>query len=591
VGNSRQRKKRQERRKRQPTGGKSQQRQAVRLRLAERILFPSAEQPLLEVHLAPGTSDDVRATCLAYWAFTEPGVWGRKVAEIGVAHQILKDVKAASYASLPTLVCPGCASPQTVASRSDVQATGFWRPGDYPTSAVITKTLCAECRDAEAIARRERAARAEAEQEERRDRRLANASAWLGRQAEREIAVEEPDVREALTLLAMTEIMHRTGTESVGPMRGLSYTLTGSKTTDTEVLNNLYGKRWVMPTLPATLAEFDFNDDDAVGGVYIAQIPWTVAGWMGVGPKGRAEAAGYMRAALKSEPQALREILLNVEADMVVQYLEGLLVRQYGEQPIPEHRLPDAYDSARRALAGGFTLGQMIAVCWSSAAGSVAWGQRTPGLKPGSVSSAAVTNLDRRIGYAKDRAPVEYQIPKWLELPAIRATALRIVTDLEAAESAMRAFRDLQQRVNTRPTDALELDDDLADLTSEQDHDTVDTSALTFAVVRPDGTLDMRTGSLGDLRHIAGEPYGMTDRVPIDGTKDLIAFLPEYASSEEHPANMAASMMLNLLGAGAGSVSGNVVFCRVGDDNHPRSLDRKLHELVTLAHRLSDVPF
>ncbi len=97
-------------------------------------------------------------------------------------------------------------------------------------------------------------------------------------------------------------------------------------------------------------------------------------------------------------------------------------------------------------------------MCWSAAAGSVAWGQRTPGLKPGSVAAACVTNLARRIGYAKDRPVVEYDLPNWVSKPAVHATALRWLAKHDAAATAaaetMHAFRSMQQRVNSQPLDA-----------------------------------------------------------------------------------------------------------------------------------------
>ena len=110
--------KRQRRRQRQQKTAK-QQKPAV-----QRHLIPNVDAPLLEVVFHPDIADSDKGVCLDYWAFTEPGIWSRKVAEIGPTTQVLRTVKASCHADLLTLVCPDCASPLSVYSRSDVAATG-----------------------------------------------------------------------------------------------------------------------------------------------------------------------------------------------------------------------------------------------------------------------------------------------------------------------------------------------------------------------------------------------------------------------------------------------------------------------------------
>lgn len=590
MATSKQRKNRQRRRKGQAAGDQKPRPVPV----PERILFPDQQQPLVEVHIALGTSPEVKDLCVAYWAFQEAGVWERKVSELGSAHLVLKQVKAASRASLLTLVCPGCASPSTVASRSEVQATGYWRPGEFPTTPVETKTLCVACRDAAAAAKAEEAAAAEAAQEEQRQRRLDNASAWMARQKDLRYAEENPDTLGALTILAICDIMERTGKDAVGPLKDLPYTLTGSAKRDTDTIDVLFGQRWIMPTLPATTSDFAYNDDDTVSGVYLAYVPWALATWLGDGPEALTEARDCMRAALERNVDRVRGVVLDLETGIAIDYLEGLLTRKYREEPIPEHRLPDAHATIRAALAAGFTLGQVVAVCWSAAAGSVAWGQRTRGLKAGSVSAAAVTNLDRRIGYAKDRPVVEYDLPNWVERPAIHATALRWLQEHGAAAETLKEFRALQQRINSRPLDAIELDDDLASsppsfndfLDALKESTPVPDSGPrgTFAVVHPDGTLTVDLGTVSTMRRIAGEPYSMAERIIIEGTRGLVALVPECADSTAHPTNPMGAAMLGLLGAGEGPIRGNVVFCGADAGNRLGGLTDDLRDLVGLAH-------
>ena len=82
--------KRQRRRDRQQSGSKRSRDIA---RPAPRVVFPNAAQPLLEVHIEPGTADDVRTMGIAYWEFSEPGAWSRNVSALGTAHQVLKTIK------------------------------------------------------------------------------------------------------------------------------------------------------------------------------------------------------------------------------------------------------------------------------------------------------------------------------------------------------------------------------------------------------------------------------------------------------------------------------------------------------------------
>ncbi|MFC7469764.1 hypothetical protein ACFQVA_22825 [Actinomadura keratinilytica] len=120
--------KRQRRRQRQQKNKTiKQQKQAV-----QRYLLPSADTPLLEVVFYQEVTDEDKQICLDYWAFTEPGTWTHKVAEIGPTTAVLRTVKASCHADLLTVVCPDCAGPRSVYSRSDVTATRLWFPDVFP---------------------------------------------------------------------------------------------------------------------------------------------------------------------------------------------------------------------------------------------------------------------------------------------------------------------------------------------------------------------------------------------------------------------------------------------------------------------------
>ncbi|CAL9630079.1 hypothetical protein SUDANB99_06007 (plasmid) [Streptomyces sp. enrichment culture] len=80
-----------------------------------------------------------------------------------------------------------------------------------------------------------------------------------------------------------------------------------------------------------------------------------------------------------------------------------------------------------KGLQSGYTLGRMIAMAWSAASASVSWGQRTPGLKPGAVSSGAVTNLERQLGFTRASPVPQYTLPNSVPRPATYSTATRFL--------------------------------------------------------------------------------------------------------------------------------------------------------------------
>lgn len=565
-----------------------------------RILYPGAENPLVELHIDESADDETRALCRAYWEFAEPGVWARHVSAIGTSTtQVYKAVSSVAHASLLTVLCPTCTAPVTVTNRSQMAATGHWGP-DMPVTPVEAASVCADCLSAERAARQQEAAQAKELEAERTKRRVDNAGAWLDREMDREFSDEWPDTMAALALLAATEIMEKTGTTSIGPLEKLDYTLTGTAEGDIAAFRELHQKAWAVPTLPATTGNFAYNDDDSVSGVYITVIPWTVPRWMNATDAGRRRYAKVaMQGVLERQPEAVRAALIEAETNMGIEYLNGLLTRKYGEEPVPEHRLPEAYAAVKDALVDGFTLEQVVAVAWSATAGSVAWGQRTPGLKAGAVSAATVTNLVRRIGYAKDRPVPEYEVPNWVSRPAVRSAALRLLAKLEATDGAMRRFRDLQQRVNSRQPEEL-----AADLTDEQSVSIGDEfdrfvdeirsggkpdnsgAPLSYALVQPDGTFEIRSGTPAEMRACTSLPgSGFVDRIMIDGTQTVNAYVGELVPATTENDNRIGVAMLRLLGVNEGPLFGPISFFGVTRANKkPRGLDDEHQELLKAAH-------
>ncbi|WP_327393893.1 hypothetical protein [Streptomyces phaeochromogenes] len=589
--------KRQRRRNRQKKQASKQQ-----LTVA-RYLYPDSGTPLLEVVFEPDVSEADKALCLDYWAFVEPGTWSRKVAEVGPTTAVLRTVRASCHADLLTIVCPDCSGPRTAHSRSDVTATRLWAPDAFPREETVTGGQCQACRDADAAEAAKAAERAAEEEQKKTKEQVDAAGAWLQEQAARDFPVGLPDVLGALTLLAMVEIMQQKDVETIGPLQDLNYTLTASASTDIDVLRTLHQERWICPALPATTGDFTFDEDGTVRGVYITQIPWQLAPSLGTKATARSEITCWMSRMLRASE--LNAHVHRLEAGMAVDYLGGLLVRKYNEEPIPEHRLPDAYETFLKALQEGFTLKQLVAVAWSSAAGSVAWGQRTPGLKPGSVSSASVTNLERRIGYARDRRIDEYDVPNWVPRAAIHATALWVREQHASEAVALGRFRDLKQRTDSRSLETAELDGDLEDLGESEGFGTSlvshfedlragrtrepQTPAITYALVTPDGELAFCSEPADEMRYTVGASgAGVVDRILLPTPTSVHAYVGELVTASEELANPVADEMLRLLDCHDGPFYGPISFFAVGTrDPRPRSLDEEQQEMLRAVHEVA----
>ncbi|MGA5843520.1 hypothetical protein [Streptomyces pseudogriseolus] len=588
-----------QRRRQQKNKTIKQQKQAV-----QRYLLPSADTPLLEVVFHQEVTDEDKQICLDYWAFTEPGTWTRKVAEIGPTTAVLRTVKAACHADLLTVVCPDCAGPRSVYSRSDVTATRLWFPDVFPREETVSTVKCQTCRDAEAAEQARQAERAAEEERERIARQVESAGVWLQEQADRDMPGSIPDLLGCLTLLAMVEIMQRKDTEAIGPLHSLNYTFTASADTDIETFRTLHRNRWICPTTPATTNDFTFNEDGTARGVYITQIPWGLAPSLGGKTSARRETISLMQDVLWDRPDEIKEQVYKLEAGMAVDYLEGLLTRKYNEDPIPEHRLPDAYETFLNARREGFTLGQLVAVAWSSAASSVAWGQRTPGLKPGSVSSASVTNLERRIGYARDRRIDEYELPNWVPRPAIHSTALRLLQQQEAEFDALSRFRSLRQQVESRDIEDLEYDQDdtqesgvdgtldgadfLEQLRARTPRESTE-PPIAYCLVTPGGDLEFHTEPPDKMRDKVGlAGSGYVDRVVLPEQARVHAYVAELVTASEDKANPVADHMLRLLGCYDGPFYGPVSFFGIGRRGmRPRGLDAEQQEMLRAAYEVA----
>lgn len=592
--------KRQRRRQRQQKNKTvKQQKPAV-----QRYLLPNADAPLLDVVFHQDVTDEDKRICLDYWAFTEPGAWTWKVAEIGPTTAVLRTVKAACHADLLTIVCPDCAGPRSVYSRSDLTATRLWAPDVFPLQETVSTVKCQACRDAEAAEQAREAERAAEEERERTARKVESAGVWLQEQADRDMPGSIPDLVGCLTLLAMVEIMQRKDTETIGPLDSLNYTLTASADTDIETFRTLYQNQWICPTTPATVGNFTFNEDGTARGVYITQIPWRLAPSLGGKAAARRETISLVQDVLWDRPDEIKKQVYKLEAGMAVNYLEGLLTRKYNEDPIPEHRLPDAYETFLSARREGFTLGQLVAVAWSATASSVAWGQRTPGLKPGSVSAASVTNLERRIGYARDRRIDKYDLPNWVPRPAIHSTALRLLQQQEDEFDALSRFRSLRQQIESRDIEDLEYDQDdtpasggderlggadfLERLRAGTPRESTD-PPITYGLVTPDGDLEFHTEPPDKMRDKVGlAGSGYVDRVVLPEQARVHAYVAELVTASEGEANPVADQMLRLLGCFDGPFYGPISFFGIGRRGmRPCGLDTEQQEMLRAAHEVA----
>lgn len=573
-----------------------------------RYLIPSKEQPLLEVCFEAGVSEEEKTLCLAYWEFGEPGTWTWKVAEIGPSGSVLRTVRQSCRAYAVSLLCPQCSGPMLVKSRSDFSHFNVWGP-DSSAEEQVSRVPCEACLEVVHQERQKAQKQAAEEQRKHADAKSKNASAWIADHRSRNVPQDNPSVDGALALLTMVEIMERKDCITFGPLSQLDYCLGTSPSADIATLKNLYQQRWIVPTVPAKVDDFAYNDDATVRGVYVARVPWRLAYSLGADtPQVRRDIADEMRRYLRDQGTELEEVRQDLDGATAVLYLDSLLMKKYDEQPVPEHRLQEAYDTFHDALRAGFTLGQLLAVAWSAAAGSVAWGQRTPGLKAGSVSSASVTNLGRRIGWAKDRPVPEYDLPNWVTPPATRATLVRLLEQHQAESVALARFRSLRQRVSSRDIEALELDGDLGEAAeggeattknftfaehfaekSSSDRHSRSSPPVTYALVTPAGSLEFRTESPEDMRNQVGMPgTGLVERIMLTEPRTLHSYVGELGTAARENANRVAAEMLRLLGCYDGPFYGPVSFFAVHPHwKEPRSLDQDQQELLCAAHEVA----
>ncbi|MFK8851336.1 hypothetical protein [Streptomyces sp. Ac-502] len=608
-------KKRQQRRRRQQRNARKPQRPSV-----SRYLIPGPRRPLLEVHFEAAVSEEDKALCLSYWNFTEPGVWSHKVADLGSSALVARTVRQSCHACLLTLLCPQCTSPITVRSRSDLAHTRLWRAEVFPLEEQNAKIPCDGCYEAAAEARRRAEAREAEEQKKARQRskeeqrqaaqaRVASAEAWLAGHRSLPLPEDPPSVRDTLALLTMIDIMERKDKDTFGPLSDLTYDLGTSLSADVETLTDLHQKRWIAPALPATTGDFRFRDDNTVSGVHAETIPWRLAPALGTDAlQARRTTADTLRRLLFERTAELEEAAQELDTVTAVLYLDKLLTHRYDEEPIPDHRLQEAVDTFRTALRDGFSFGHLLSVAWSATASSVAWGQRTQGLRPGSVGSASVTNLGRRFGYAKDRPVPEYDLPHYVTPPATRATVVRLLEQHGAEHKSLHQFRSLQQAIGSRETEAFELDGDLAEGTDTDVPTAAGTFSadpaglldgppsaskqappITYVLVTADGALETRRESLELMKEKVGTAgAGMVDRILISEPPTVNAYVGALVPRSKETANPVADEMLWLLGCHSGLCFGAIVFFAVGPHGGlPRSLDDEQQDMLCAAHQVA----
>ncbi|MEV7676928.1 hypothetical protein [Streptomyces sp. NPDC088752] len=320
-------------------------------------------------------------------------------------------------------------------------ATRLWN-GTFPLEPVADRAICQDCltaqqarADAKRVIERERAAAAS-------QRKVESASAWLRASLNASEPDASPTSYQAVGLLALAEILLHGELASFGPLKSLSYTITSFTSSDIELFREMFQARWIAATTPATVECFTYDEDDQAITMYIDAVCWTFPRWFGLTSREAAvTAAKVLRNQLADQIDAIIEIVQQLEANMAVGYLDGLLTGHYGELPIPEHRLPDAYEYALKALRNGYALEQVVSMAWSAAAASVAWGQRTAGLKPGAVSSASVTNLGRHIRFTNNRPVPHCDILNSVPRPAMYGTAIRFLSERQEAHASLANFR------------------------------------------------------------------------------------------------------------------------------------------------------
>lgn len=87
--------------------------------IGEKLLLPSAQQPLLRVEISADASAEMRNLCSRYWAMDTDGTWTTRVSDLGLASWVTSSV---ANCSMAYALHPSCEKETLVGSRTDMTA-------------------------------------------------------------------------------------------------------------------------------------------------------------------------------------------------------------------------------------------------------------------------------------------------------------------------------------------------------------------------------------------------------------------------------------------------------------------------------------
>lgn len=105
-----------------------------------------------------------------------------------------------------------------------------------------------------------------------------------------------------------------------------------------------------------------------------------------------------------------------------------------------------------------------------------------------------------------------------------------------------------------------------------------------FAVVFPDGILELRTAAPDEMRSLAGARSGSPGHMVLEQAPFVTAFVSRRFDRARVPENPVATTMLDLFGAGIGKIDGNVLFTQTDPNRRFAALQPGVRELIEAAH-------
>jgi hypothetical protein len=519
------------------------------------MYYPDETTPLLRVDVDPDSTPEEWATCAYYWQFAQPGTWDVSSLTLGSSRLVTETVKSRSKAILLTVRCPTCKGPTEIANRSALNTLRLpdgrllWsqnHPERFPREPIAGPEKCAECVERDKVSA---AARVEAQRISARNFGLVDECQYGA---------------STLAHLAALVLSERiTLSEPLPPLASLDYTFTQSSETDRELFKELWHAGWLIIHGSTKLDAFEFDSDDNATGVYLAKVAWVFSdefadNWTDEDDS-KEDALSLTKAWLSAPTgipefytpneqdaiEVIRALIRSWEAAAVANYIDGLLVKQYRREAVPDHKRADLSAAIGDGFDAGFNFRQLMCLAWQAVSRAISWGERESYARP-HVAAATVKHFVNGINWSQDGRIVEqYSVPAWIKFPLLYKAAHDIVDrfdslaakqerDKDTHYSELRSLLNVHtmtfhpgwggpcERCDSDEVHTHYLGEDMpqADRPSATPLDTI----VRFAAIDPDGVTRFVDGTRQEMQDTVGHGCG-AERVELTGLQTLRAYV------------------------------------------------------------------